>query len=248
MAKNLPTKQKDLGLIPVSGRSPGEGTWRIPWTEEPGGLQFVRSQRVGHNWATNIYTYKVSVAEKSHDLPFASWRPRKTVTKFSMSLKASETEELTVKLSDWGQKGLGGEGDVRAACSIMPDWYSMDCSLPVSAGCRIFQARILEWAAISSFRGSSQPKIEPTFPASPALAGGFFSTEHLESQGMMCCWYTSQNPKAQELKRLRTGEDGSPKETEQTHPSSDFWFYLDPQWLDDTHSHWWGRIIFSLLI
>ena len=25
--------------------------WRIPWTEEPGGLQSTGSQRVGHNWA-----------------------------------------------------------------------------------------------------------------------------------------------------------------------------------------------------
>ena len=37
----------DMGLIPGSGRSPGKGNgtyssilaWRIPWTEEPGGLQ-----------------------------------------------------------------------------------------------------------------------------------------------------------------------------------------------------------------
>ena len=27
-------------------------TWRIPWTEESGGLQYVGSQRVGHNQAT----------------------------------------------------------------------------------------------------------------------------------------------------------------------------------------------------
>ena len=27
--------------------------WRIPWTEEPGGLQSTRSQRVGHDWATS---------------------------------------------------------------------------------------------------------------------------------------------------------------------------------------------------
>ena len=27
--------------------------WRIPWTEKPGGLQSMGSQRVGHNWATN---------------------------------------------------------------------------------------------------------------------------------------------------------------------------------------------------
>ena len=26
--------------------------WRIPWTEEPGRLQPMGSQRVGHNWAT----------------------------------------------------------------------------------------------------------------------------------------------------------------------------------------------------
>ena len=28
-------------------------TWRIPWTEEPGGLQMMGSQRVGHDGATN---------------------------------------------------------------------------------------------------------------------------------------------------------------------------------------------------
>ena len=27
-------------------------TWRIPWTEEPGGLQSMGSQRVGHDLAT----------------------------------------------------------------------------------------------------------------------------------------------------------------------------------------------------
>ena len=27
--------------------------WRIPWMEEPGGLQSTGSQRVGHNWATS---------------------------------------------------------------------------------------------------------------------------------------------------------------------------------------------------
>ena len=29
--------------------------WRIPWTEELGGLQSMRSQRVGHDWVTNTY-------------------------------------------------------------------------------------------------------------------------------------------------------------------------------------------------
>ena len=30
---------------------------RIPWTEEPGGLQSMGSQRVRHNWATNTFTF-----------------------------------------------------------------------------------------------------------------------------------------------------------------------------------------------
>ena len=47
----------DPGSIPGSGRSPGEGmathssclAWRIPWTEKPGGLQSMGSQRVRHD-------------------------------------------------------------------------------------------------------------------------------------------------------------------------------------------------------
>ena len=30
--------------------------WKIPWTEEPGGLQFMELQRVGHDWATNTHS------------------------------------------------------------------------------------------------------------------------------------------------------------------------------------------------
>ena len=31
--------------------------WRIPWTEEPIRLQFMGSQRVGHDWATHTFTF-----------------------------------------------------------------------------------------------------------------------------------------------------------------------------------------------
>ena len=30
--------------------------WKIPWTEEPGRLQSMGSQRVGHDWATSLFT------------------------------------------------------------------------------------------------------------------------------------------------------------------------------------------------
>ena len=31
--------------------------WRIPWTEEPKGLQFMGLQRVGHDWVTNTFIF-----------------------------------------------------------------------------------------------------------------------------------------------------------------------------------------------
>ena len=30
----------------------GTLAWKIPWMEEPGGLQSMESRRVGHNWVT----------------------------------------------------------------------------------------------------------------------------------------------------------------------------------------------------
>ena len=60
VVKNPPASTEDLrdmSSIPGLGRSSGgrhrnplQLGWRIPWTEEPGGLQSMGSQRVGHNW------------------------------------------------------------------------------------------------------------------------------------------------------------------------------------------------------
>ena len=54
----------NLGSILGLGRSPGDGmathssilAWRVPWTEEPCGLQSMGSQRVGHGLVTNTHT------------------------------------------------------------------------------------------------------------------------------------------------------------------------------------------------
>ena len=53
--------RRGTGSIPGSGRSPGGGhghplqysCWRIPCTEEPGGLKSMGSQRVRQDWETN---------------------------------------------------------------------------------------------------------------------------------------------------------------------------------------------------
>ena len=60
VVKNLPAnvdEVRNAGWIPRWGRSPEEGmtahssilAWRIPGTEEPGRLQSIGSQRVGHD-------------------------------------------------------------------------------------------------------------------------------------------------------------------------------------------------------
>ena len=62
----------------------------------------------------------------------------------------------------------------RQANSLCPTpWDPMDCSLPGSSVHGILQAKILECFAVLSSRGSSRPGIKP---ASPALAGRFFTT------------------------------------------------------------------------
>ena len=67
MVKNLPSMQETLGWIPLGQEDPLEEgmathssilAWRIPWTEEPGGLWSMGLQTVGHNWVTKIFIEK----------------------------------------------------------------------------------------------------------------------------------------------------------------------------------------------
>ena len=63
MVKNLPalqeTQVQSLGQEdPLEEEMATHSSilaWRIPWTEEPGGLQSMGLQRVGHDWVTNFH-------------------------------------------------------------------------------------------------------------------------------------------------------------------------------------------------
>ena len=81
--------------------------WRIPWTEKPGGVQSVGSQRVRHDWATN-------------PLVFFWFRKLKALRKIA----------LTQRLNNDSIKG-----EARAA--IWPLWALHDVQrsgLPISLG------------------------------------------------------------------------------------------------------------------
>ena len=81
MVKNLPAKQEMqvdpwVGKIPWRRKwQPTSSTlaWRIPWTEEPGGLQSMVLQTVGHNLATK---------QQQHGLQYFRWK-----SLFSASVK-----------------------------------------------------------------------------------------------------------------------------------------------------------------
>ena len=67
VVKNLPVKQEmrvqSLGQVdPLEKDMTAHSSivsWEIPWTEEPGGLQSMGSQRVGHDWKTRLSLRKV---------------------------------------------------------------------------------------------------------------------------------------------------------------------------------------------
>ena len=44
------THTSEKAMVPYSSTL----AWKIPWTEEPGGLQYMGSLRVGHDWATSL--------------------------------------------------------------------------------------------------------------------------------------------------------------------------------------------------
>ena len=51
-------------------------TWRIPWTEKPGGVQSIESQRVRHDWSDLAHTHtlnKANTNRKPHLKTSTSW-------------------------------------------------------------------------------------------------------------------------------------------------------------------------------
>ena len=80
-AKNLAVNAGDVREAgsQESRRPPGEGhgnplqcsSWRIPWTEEPGTLQSIGSQRVRHNWSDLGHRHR-----KIYSKPISKWSLR----------------------------------------------------------------------------------------------------------------------------------------------------------------------------
>ena len=137
--------------------------WKIPWT-----IQSTGSQRVGHNWAT--FTFTLLWPYLSFVLLFIYF----SNLFFTMFVSAIQELELAVIIHvsppSWASllfhhpTPLGHHRAPKYVCKMMSAhcvrlfFDSTDCSPPGSSVHGIFQAGILEQVAISSSRGSSQPK------------------------------------------------------------------------------------------
>ena len=73
----------------------------------------------------------------------------------------------------------------------------------------VLQARILEWVATPSSRGSSDPETEPASLASPALEGGFFTTG--------ATWEATPSPPPYDKNALIYGTEKTHKHRKQTY-------------------------------
>ena len=71
----------------------------------------------------------------------------------------------------------------------------VDCNPPGSSVLGILQARILEWVAMPSSRGSSRPRDHTRVSCGSCLAGRFFITEPPGSPKRSLTWALSDNPR-----------------------------------------------------
>ena len=97
----------------------------------------------------------------------------------------------TLRVCDLGQEASSPSASVSSTVkevkvlvvqSCLTLCEPVDCSPPGSSVHGILQARILEWVAMPSSRGSSHPGSESASFLSPALAGVFFTSAIWEAQ------------------------------------------------------------------
>ena len=65
-----------ISAVPEKGMATRSSilSWRIPWTEEPGGLQSTGSQRAGHDWSDFTRMHAVPVGPMTSGYGEACWK------------------------------------------------------------------------------------------------------------------------------------------------------------------------------
>ena len=118
VVKNLPANVEDVsyaGSIPRLGRCPGGGmaihftilARKIPWTEDPGGLQSVGSQRVGHrhDWTCMHLTLGslATNARREEDSEVASALPACCPSSAFVWPREWNNQNAVLRILPWGR-------------------------------------------------------------------------------------------------------------------------------------------------
>ena len=134
--------------------------WRIPWTEEPGRLQSMGSQKVGQDWSD------LAFPQQSPCFSLPSFSPGSTLSCERAGSDASLWPWQIRMRIVWQTKCVSGPlvnvADDDKKHTNLPTWDSRDKTN--SEGTRVGDEE--PWAI-------THPGIKPT---SPALAGGYFTT------------------------------------------------------------------------
>ena len=126
VVKNPPANTGSL-REPGSGRSPGGGLathssilfWRIPWAEEPGGLQSIGSQRAGHDRSDLALTHAVFWEKRGQG--GSSRIPKSHVQRFEMNLQQDLYSQGMVRCGQTDQPGHStGLGKTRSPPPVPP--------------------------------------------------------------------------------------------------------------------------------
>ena len=136
--------------------------WKIPQMEEPGRLQSMGSQRVGHDWATSLSLFT-----------FMHWRRKWQPTPVFLPGESQEQGSL-LGCRLWGRTESDHDWSDLAAAAI----YKIKCKLfTVACGvCLHFRPHCIFYASCDSFCLKSPPSLyqNPTPLSRPSLPAGLF--------------------------------------------------------------------------
>ena len=114
--------------------------------------------------------------------------PRADIYDYKLFCASTELQNLTVRgtcmFSIWCVCVIYACMHAKSLQSHLTLCDPVDCSPPGSSVHGILQSRILDWVAMPSSKGSSQPRDWTCVSCNSCIAGGFFTTEPLGKPGI----------------------------------------------------------------
>ena len=146
-----------LPLLLEKAMAPHSSTlaWKIPWTEEPGGLQSMGSLQVGHDWMTSLSLFTFMHWKRKWQLTpeFLPGESQGRGAWWAAVYGVAQSRTRLKRLSSSSSKHCCCCLVTKSCTTLLCDPMDLKNSPWGSSVHGISQARILEWVAISSSRG-----------------------------------------------------------------------------------------------